>query len=252
MEKFSLKWNDFESNASKSFRNLRKEEHFFDVTLVSDDEQIVSAHKLVLSASSQFFKNLLKKSTHSNPLVYLPGVKSVHLNYIIDYIYDGEVQLYQDNLEDFLDVAQKLKIEGLNEGQTEEKYLQEEYRKDEMETTYCTTKNESSDSNILIENEGSEYIPRRKRYDEYEKSVSLVNQDYSKEELTKIVDELLLKDDGMSVCKSCGKTSSRSSDMRKHVEIHIEGLSFPCPSCNNTFRSRIILNNHTQRFHKKL
>ena len=47
---------------------------------------IVSAHKLVLSASSQFFKNLLKKSTHSNPLVYLPGVKSVHLNYIIDYI----------------------------------------------------------------------------------------------------------------------------------------------------------------------
>ena len=94
----------------------------------------MSAHKLVLSASSQFFTNVLKKSTHSNPLVYLPGVKSVHLNYIIDYIYDGEVQLYQDNLEDFLDVAQKLKIEGLNEGQTEEKYLQEEYRKDEMET----------------------------------------------------------------------------------------------------------------------
>ena len=84
MEKFALRWNDFEANASKSFRNLRKEEHFFDVTLVSDDEQIVSAHKLVLSASSQFFKNLLKKSTHSNPLVYLPGVMSVHLNYIID------------------------------------------------------------------------------------------------------------------------------------------------------------------------
>ena len=179
-------------------------------------------------------------------------MKSVHLNYIIDYIYEGEVQLYQDNLEDFLDVVQKLKIEGLNEGQTEEKYLQEEYRKDEMETTYCTTKNESSDSNILIENEGSEYIPRRKRYDEYEKSVSLVNQDYSKEELTKIVDELLLKDDGMSVCKSCGKTSSRSSDMRKHVEIHIEGLSFPCPICNNTFRSINILKCHTQRFHEKL
>ena len=117
MEKFSLKWNDFEANASKSFRKLRMEENFFDVTLVSDDEQIVSAHKLVLSASSQFFKNLLKKSTHSNPLVYLPGVKSADLNFIIDYIYYGEVQLEQDNLDNFLNVAQKLKLEGLTEGQ---------------------------------------------------------------------------------------------------------------------------------------
>ena len=68
MEKFSLKWNDFEANASKSFRNLRKEEHFYDVTLVSDDQQFVSAHKLILSASSEFFKNILKLSSHSNPL----------------------------------------------------------------------------------------------------------------------------------------------------------------------------------------
>ena len=250
MDKFSLKWNNFEANASKFFRNLRKEEHFYDVTLVSDDEQIVSAHKLVLSASSQFFKNILKKTTHSNPLVYLPGVKSADLNFIIDYIYYGEVQFEQDNLDNFLNVAQKLKIEGLTEGQKKEKYLQEEYSKDEIETAFYTTETESSESNILVENDCSEY--RRTRYDEYEKSVSLVNQNYSKKELTKIVDELVLKDGSMSVCKSCGKTSSRSSDMRKHVEIHIEGLSFPCPSCNNTFRSRIILNNHTQRFHKKL
>ena len=117
MDKFSLKWNNFEANASKFFRNLRKEEHFYDVTLVSDDEQIVSAHKLVLSASSQFFKNILKKTTHSNPLVYLPGVKSADLNFIIDYIYYGEVQLEQDNLDNFLHVAQKLKLEGLTEGQ---------------------------------------------------------------------------------------------------------------------------------------
>ena len=39
MDKFCLKWNDFETNVSKSFNILRKEEEFFDVTLVSDDEQ---------------------------------------------------------------------------------------------------------------------------------------------------------------------------------------------------------------------
>merc|ERR1712155_301395 len=76
MEKFCLKWNDFRSNASKSFSCLRKEEDFFDVTLVSDDEQHIAAHKLVLSASSEFFKNILKKTSHSSPLIYLNGYSS--------------------------------------------------------------------------------------------------------------------------------------------------------------------------------
>ena len=50
-EKFSLKWNDFQSNVSRTFGQLRSEEEFFDVSLVSDDQKIMSAHKLVLSAS---------------------------------------------------------------------------------------------------------------------------------------------------------------------------------------------------------
>ena len=105
MEKFSLKWNDFQTNVSTLFRKLREEKDFFDVTLVSDDEVHVSSHKLVLSSSSDFFKNLLRKSSHSNPLIYLPGVSSKELNYIMDYIYDGEFQLFQDDLATFLDVA---------------------------------------------------------------------------------------------------------------------------------------------------
>ena len=94
MERFSVKRENFELNISESFRNLRKEEYFFDVTLISDDEQLVSAHKLVLSASSDFFKNILKRCTISNPLIFLPGIHSNELNSIMDYIYNGEVQLW--------------------------------------------------------------------------------------------------------------------------------------------------------------
>ena len=47
-EKFSLKWNDFHSNVSKSFELMRNEEYLQDVTLVSDDDFQVKAHKLVL------------------------------------------------------------------------------------------------------------------------------------------------------------------------------------------------------------
>ena len=44
-EKFCLRWNDFESNISSAFRELREDKDFFDVTLACDDDQI-QAHKV--------------------------------------------------------------------------------------------------------------------------------------------------------------------------------------------------------------
>jgi hypothetical protein len=45
-EKFCLRWNDFESNISVAFRELREEKDFFDVTLACDDSNQVQAHKV--------------------------------------------------------------------------------------------------------------------------------------------------------------------------------------------------------------
>ena len=124
-EKFCLKWNDFQTNVSNTFRKLRTSDHFYDVTLVSDDQQQVSAHKVVLSASSEYFSNVLKSNKHSHPMICLAGVNSNEINSILDYIYNGEVQICQENLDKFLDVAQRFHIEGLmqsedTQDQTEE------------------------------------------------------------------------------------------------------------------------------------
>ncbi len=58
-EKFCLRWNDFESNISGAFRELREEKDFFDVTLACDDEDHVDAHRVILSACSPFFRYLI-------------------------------------------------------------------------------------------------------------------------------------------------------------------------------------------------
>ena len=97
-EKFCLKWNDFQSTVSQSFSSLRKEKDFFDVTLVSDDEVQISAHKVVLSACSSFFKSILKTNNHPQPLIYLSGVSSMNLGFVLDYMYQGELNIYQDHL----------------------------------------------------------------------------------------------------------------------------------------------------------
>ena len=97
-EKFCLKWNDFQTNVSNAFKKLRKTENFYDVTLVSDDQQQVSAHKVVLASSSEYFKNILTSNTHSHPMLCLSGVNTADIKNMLDFMYHGEIQIFQDDL----------------------------------------------------------------------------------------------------------------------------------------------------------
>ena len=92
-ENFLLRWNDFDSRVSSSLNLLRKDKDFLDLTLVSEDEVKFEAHKVVLSASSPFFKRILKNNPHSHPLLYLNGIDSFYLSLVLDYIYNGEVEV---------------------------------------------------------------------------------------------------------------------------------------------------------------
>ena len=112
-EKFSLKWDAFQSNVSNSFAILRNEDYLHDVTIVTDDNEQVEAHKLVLSACSEYFKNIFKTKKHSHPLLCLEGVSSKDIQNLMDYIYNGELHLFQEDLDRFLSLAQRFKLEGL-------------------------------------------------------------------------------------------------------------------------------------------
>ena len=115
-EKFCLKWNDFESNFSSAIKTIREESEFCDITLASDTEQ-VSAHKVILSASSPFFKTVLKRNNHQHPLIYLRGVAYPDLEAVINFIYHGEVSVAQEDLNSFLQLAEDLQIKGLHQDQ---------------------------------------------------------------------------------------------------------------------------------------
>ena len=73
-EKLCLRWNDFQGNVNSAFGSLREDSDFADVTLACEDGHQVEVHKVVLAASSPFFKSLLKRNKHTNPLVYMRGV----------------------------------------------------------------------------------------------------------------------------------------------------------------------------------
>ena len=114
-EKFCLRWNDFESNVSTAFRDIREEKDFFDVTLACDDSQ-VEAHKVILAACSPWFRNILRRNPHQHPLLYLKGVKYKELVCVLNFMYQGEVNVAQEELNSFLSVAEELRVKGLTQG----------------------------------------------------------------------------------------------------------------------------------------
>ena len=117
-EKCSLAWEDFQQNAGGTFRDLREDGDFCDVSLVCEDNQQIPGHKVVLAASSPLLKSMLKSSQHSHPLLYFWGIKARDLSSLVDFIYRGQVQVYQSDLGDFLNLAKVLKVKGVSEGKT--------------------------------------------------------------------------------------------------------------------------------------
>ena len=250
-EKFSLKWNDFHSNVSKSFGLFRNEEYLHDVTLVSDDHNKVAAHKLVLSASSEYFRDIFKNNQdRSYLLLCLDGINSEDLKNIMDYIYDGEVQIYQENIDRFLAVAQKLKLEGLIGNQ-----------KEEIVETETTMDDSMTPLDELSENLASELDPnstKTKIDNPVRKALVLSNAETLSEiseEVNKYLEEC---SDGNFKCTFCGKTSTGQrlrkgllrQSMKRHIETHIDGLTYTCPICQKTARSSSALIIHKNRHHK--
>ena len=109
----SLKWKDCEENLLTSFRELRKNNDFTDVTLVCEDGVQIEAHRVVLGASSPFFKTLLKMNSHSHSLIYMRGVKSSELMPLVEFLYKGEANVQPEDLDAFLTLAEELQLKGL-------------------------------------------------------------------------------------------------------------------------------------------
>ena len=112
-EKLCLQWNDFQDNIKIGFGNLREDKDFTDVTLVCEDGQQVEANKVILAASSPLLKKLLSKNKHPHPVIYMRGTKFDDIFTIMDFFYRGEANVFQENLDSFLAIAEELQLEGL-------------------------------------------------------------------------------------------------------------------------------------------
>ena len=242
-EKLCLQWNDFQNNVNTAFRNLREDNDFNDVTLVCEDGTQVEAHKVVLAASSPVFQNLLRMKKHSHPLIYMRGMKSHDLLAIVDFLYCGEANVFQEYLDSFLAVAEELQLKGLM-GKTEDQIevdqealqktvpVKDKNHKVKMPTVHAPKADSgASERSVAVKRDSSEDFSE---IDAQINSMMKMSQNGRRR---------------THICKVCGK-EGHSNDVRKHIESnHLEGLSFPCNLCEKTFRSRNAFAVHKHRNH---
>merc|ERR1712204_89090 len=108
-----VQYNKFKICAQNAFTNLLENELFVDVTLVSEDGRAVKAHKVVIAACSDLLKNILESVDSGSPLIFLHGIQHQELRYVLDFMYKGKTEVPEGNLQEFMKVAQELKLKGL-------------------------------------------------------------------------------------------------------------------------------------------
>ena len=215
------------------------------MTLACEDGHQIEAHKVILSLSSPVFENLLKRNKHNHPMIHMRGMKSEDLVAIIDFLYCGEANVNQENLDSFLAIAEELKLKGLMGQDTLDDTIQKSKvipKKEHLggkrnegqviKTEQTSSTSRSNDKSIAIPNYVSGDL---KELDEKVKSMMEKTSNMMKSGATQAY---------IYKCKVCGKEGAGIA-IRDHIEAnHMEGIALPCNNCGKAFRSRQSLRHH--------
>jgi len=285
LEPYVLNWVDHEQVRASSLQSLWKQQDFLDVTIACDDDQI-EAHKVVLSAASPFFQNILKRNPHSHPLLYLRGTTKKDMEAILEFIYSGTTKVIQEDLEHFIELAKSLHVNGLCEydiASTEDNYVEFPtsgeiiagknkenepsgkksmgQKKRRKKSTKEETVVKDIDEIAGLENESANYmldmaINSLNTFLEPEKSKE--NPEFQKNDFmnTSIAEydekvlELVEKSEIGWKCRQCPYERKASAHVNEHVEMHITGFLLSCNLCDRTFTHKRQIRHHKSRHHK--
>ena len=246
MENYNLCWNEFENCAGATIKTLWSDNVFTDVTLVSDDQKQIAAHKVIIGSCSTFFRAILNSSQSKNLFIYLKGVNYNALDSILRFMYLGQTTVAHEKLDEFLTAAKELKVRGLHENlssqsstkQPQTNVYQTETPIPEKQARFVNVKTEldgrSGNELVLVKNDSDISA------DETYKQVALLQTDwqvvdnkhkceecdYSTKNVHDLRRHKLMKHEGYrpQQCDKCDYRAYQTSDIRKHILRRHAGL----------------------------
>ena len=238
-ELFTLSSNDFGQNCQTAFQGFWNDREFSDVTLATDDGSQLSAHKIVLSSCSQFFRSLLSKNPHPHPLIYLMGVQVKELEGLLSFIYKGHCDMRQEDLDDFLKTGKDLLISGLTQflDNTEESTHNRGDIKTDLDHTLICKKPEVA-TLLPLQNTGEKNLPCDKCDYTTHFSHNLIKHFKAKHTNVKFY------------CKLCEYSARWQQVLAQHVRNVHRGIKHACDQCDFKATAIGTLKNHKENVHK--
>ena len=99
----------------QTFGDLFRNKILTDVTLLCEDRFKIEAHKVVLCAGSNFFRECFTNNTRDNLILYMRGMQKHHLMPLIQFLYCGETMVPNNQVKEVLNIAKELEISTLDE-----------------------------------------------------------------------------------------------------------------------------------------
>jgi len=267
-----LQHSDLGQQYRDGFRELREAEELLDVTLACEDDTL-DVHKVVMSASSPFFRKVLSKTKQSHPFIYMKGIKFEYLKVIVDFVYKGEAFIVAEELDNFLEAAQELQITGLATDEDEQRKVEKSEKPN--------TREKVESEELVLELENFDFELKEKKEFKQEKEEMLTkthmeadlkplkyNAFNDKQDIKINIDEDTLRElkdevennmktetntEGGKItkCKICGKEFKKRNKASEHVETHLDKFSFPCEFCGRSLNTRRGLKSHIVYNHTK-
>ena len=237
--------NDFEESGSKALSDLCRTSEVSDVTLVSEDGQLTSVHKVIISQGSNYFKKLFSRSPEDNKIVVNSSFSDLCL--IVRFLYTGKCEVKLDNLQYFLALTKQLQIKGLSSEASETKETvpndiiasTNTEEDDEKESIQTRTNVQELMLNIQPIMSTSVLIPNISHH--HDGGIGIKNETCQSKGTNNKSDNITKR----NFCHDCKKELSSENSFKLHMQRHTGERPFLCLKCNMGFSSFEDLRIHT-------
>ncbi|CAK1549946.1 unnamed protein product [Leptosia nina] len=277
---FSLRWNNYVSHVTEAFNILRFENDLVDVTLCCDGGKI-KAHRMLLSACSNYFKQIFKENPCQHPVIIFRNFKYEDLNAIINFMYHGEVNIFQEQLESFLITAELLEVKGLTDNLDDDTYKNQirvsdntslDLTSKSRSETFPETPHTSEEPINLapLQTAREEVLPTNTPLVVDQDNTFELQLDSNKDNSIKVkpsgsTDEMQIDNQSTSAEDLSDKNSSESDLAKFRCQLCPKGFKHPtsltlhkdshagktqCPVCRRSFSRSYDMRSHLQRIHQ--
>ena len=268
-------------------KELLEEDHFKDVTLVSDDLHVVKAHRALLSKSSDVLRQILLLKDDKDPIIFIRGSTREQLKSLLNFIYLGETEVTEEDMNTFVQLAKDFKVKEFTDTKTKkelagiieniepkskensssidgkvneiEKELgyndnmnwKEETVNEKIQEVGEVNENEMSEDDIDIDidfyDPDASSLPTE-AYKNIQEDNGRKMQDTEKIIKQEVKSHEI---DGRIECKDtdCEKIFTTSYNMKVHYRVSHEGFSLKCDICGYKTTRTNIMRKHKQNYH---